>query len=50
MLLTAPHGGVHADAEDAAWFAGAGLEQVAVRPFPPPLPHRLVSGCKPHAA
>jgi SAM-dependent methyltransferase len=47
MLLTAPDGGVHADAAVAGWMAEAGLTDVATRAFPPPMPHRLVVGRKP---
>lgn len=47
MLLSAPDGGVHADADVASWMEAAGLERVTVRPFPPPMPHRLVTGRKP---
>jgi hypothetical protein len=44
MLLTAPNGGVHADADVAAWLIAAGCKDVVIRPFPPPLPHRVVWG------
>jgi predicted O-methyltransferase YrrM len=44
MLLTAPHGGVHADADVAAWLTAAGCQDITIRPFPPPLPHRVVRG------
>lgn len=47
MLLTAPHGGVHADTAVAAWMQAAGFQEVSIRCFPPPLPHRLVVGTKP---
>ncbi len=46
MLLTAPDGGVHADADVAAWLESAGIADVAVVPFPPPMPHRVVTGIK----
>jgi len=44
MLLTAPNGGVHADADVAAWLTAAGCKDITIRPFPPPLPHRVVWG------
>jgi ubiquinone/menaquinone biosynthesis C-methylase UbiE len=47
MLLTADDGGVHADADVAEWLAEAGFDEVTRRAFPPPLPHRVVSGIKP---
>ncbi|MCB2100561.1 MAG: hypothetical protein KDE22_06810 [Rhodobacterales bacterium] len=47
MRLTAPDGQVHADADVARWMADAGFGQVDTRPFPPPMPHRLVTGVKP---
>ena len=46
MLLSAPHGGVHADTDVAAWMTRAGFQHVEVRPFPPPMPHRVVLGWK----
>ena len=47
MLLTARDGGVHADADVAAWMEQAGCARTERRPFPPPMPHRLVIGYKP---
>jgi len=47
MLLTAPHGGVHADAAVARWVEDAGFRDIRVQPFPPPMPHRMVFGTKP---
>lgn len=47
MLLTAADGGVHADAEVAGWMEAAGLKDVVSRPFPPPMPHRVVVGVRP---
>jgi hypothetical protein len=44
MMLSAPDGGVHSDAEVAAWMQEAGLREVVRRPFPPPMPHRVVTG------
>ena len=46
MMLTAPHGCVHADAEVASWMSGAGFDGVDRRPFPPPMPHRVVTGVR----
>jgi predicted O-methyltransferase YrrM len=47
MLLTARDGGVHADADVAAWMEQAGCERTERRPFPAPMPHRLVIGYRP---
>ncbi len=44
MALTAPDGTVHADADVAAWLRDAGFSDVGVRPLPPPMPHRVVTG------
>ena len=44
MLLTAPDGGVHADADVAQWMLDAGFATTDIRAFPPPLPHRVVIG------
>lgn len=44
MMLTASQGGVHADADVAAWLEEAGAGNVERLPFPPPLPHRVVTG------
>jgi len=46
MLLTAPDGGVHADSDVSGWMAEAGLIQIRREPFPPPMPHRVVTGVK----
>jgi predicted O-methyltransferase YrrM len=46
MMLTAPSGGVHSDADVRRWLGEAGLRDVAVRPFPPPMPHRVVMAIK----
>lgn len=46
MMLSAPDGGVHADADVARWLEAAGFREVARRPFPPPMPHRLVLGTR----
>lgn len=46
MMLTAPDGGVHADAEVQGWMAEAGFVEVRTVPLPPPMPHRVVMGVK----
>ncbi len=46
MMLTAPDGRVHADADVAAWMADAGFLEVVRQPFPPPMPHRIVTGLR----
>ncbi len=47
MMLTAADGGVHADADVAHWMAEAGFEMIDRQEFPPPMPHRVVTGSKP---
>lgn len=47
MLLTAPDGGVHADADVAGWMEQANFETDPVVDFPGPLPHRVIVGRKP---
>lgn len=47
MMLTAPDGTVHADADVAGWMAEAGFSNIDRKPFPPPMPHRVVTGVKP---
>jgi len=44
MLLSAPDGGVHADADVAGWMADAGLTPGGTVHLPPPMPHRLIIG------
>ena len=44
MMLSAPDGGAHADVDVAAWMEDAGFSDVERRPFPPPMPHRVVLG------
>jgi predicted O-methyltransferase YrrM len=44
MMLSAPDGGVHADASVAAWMEEAGFRSVERLAFPPPMPHRVVIG------
>lgn len=46
MLLTAPAGCVHADADVARWMREAGFASTDIRPFPPPMPHRVLLGEK----
>lgn len=46
MMLSAVDGGVHADADVAQWMTDAGLASVERRPFPPPMPHRIVLGTR----
>lgn len=46
MLLTAPDGGVHSDADVAAWMQDAGFDTAHPAHFPPPMPHRVVWGKK----
>ena len=47
MLLTAQDGGVHADVDVAAWMEQAGCARTERNAFPPPMPHRIVTGFKP---
>lgn len=44
MMLTAPDGGIHADADVARWMTEAGFTGLTTRHFPPPMPHRVVVG------
>ena len=46
MMLTAPDGGVHADKDVARWMMEAGFEKIEQQHFPPPMPHRVVTGTK----
>lgn len=46
MMLTAPNGGVHADADVADWMRGAGFANIETGAFPPPMPHRIVQGVR----
>lgn len=46
MMLTAPDGGVHADADVMGWMADAGFDGMRMVPLPPPMPHRVVLGVK----
>ena len=47
MMLTAPDGGVHADADVMHWMADQGFRDLRCAPLPPPMPHRVVLGMKP---
>jgi len=47
MLLTAEHGGVHADRDVMQWMADQGFSQMSSNQFPPPMPHRVLTGIKP---
>jgi hypothetical protein len=47
MMLTAPDGGVHADADVRDWMADRGFVELRTTPLPPPMPHRVVTGVKP---
>ena len=47
MMLTAPDGGVHSDADVQGWMADSGFRDLRVVPLPPPMPHRVVIGVKP---
>lgn len=46
MMLTAPDGGVHADADVQHWMADAGFTGLRTVSLPPPMPHRVVMGTK----
>lgn len=46
MMLTAPNGGVHADADVGQWMTDEGFGDIQYSPFPPPMPHRIVMGIK----
>ncbi len=46
MMLTAPDGGVHADADVKRWMSEAGLSALQTKALPPPMPHRVVMGLK----
>jgi len=46
MMLTAADGGVHADADVSRWLAEGGFDATTRQPFPPPMPHRVVTGVK----
>jgi SAM-dependent methyltransferase len=46
MLLTAPDGGVHADADVMMWMEQAGFTTAPAADFPGPMPHRVIEGRK----
>lgn len=46
MMLTAPDGGVHADADVKHWMAESGFRDMGLSALPPPMPHRIVTGVK----
>jgi hypothetical protein len=46
MMLTAADGEVHADEDVATWMKQAGFGPVNKMSFPPPMPHRIVTGIK----
>jgi SAM-dependent methyltransferase len=46
MLLTAPDGGVHADADVMMWMEQAGFTTTPAVDFPGPMPHRVIEGRK----
>lgn len=46
MMLTAPDGGVHTDEAVAVWMSDAGFTDIGRESFPPPMPHRVVTGSK----
>jgi len=46
MMLTAPDGGVHSDADVHQWMADSGFRDLRMTPLPPPMPHRVVFGVK----
>ncbi|MEI7900001.1 MAG: methyltransferase [bacterium] len=47
MALTTHNGWVFSDEELHGWLREAGFEKCATRAVPPPMPHWLVSACKP---
>lgn len=46
MMLSAPDGGVHSDRDVSSWMEEAGFGEVGRREFPPPMPHRVVTGIR----
>jgi predicted O-methyltransferase YrrM len=46
MMLTAADGGVHADADVAAWMRQQQFAEIGTVDFPEPMPHRIVSGIR----
>jgi SAM-dependent methyltransferase len=46
MMLTSADGGVHADADVASWMDEQNFGDIDTLHFPPPMPHRIVTGIK----
>ena len=46
MMLTAPDGGMHADADVASWMEQQHFADIDMVCFPEPMPHRIVTGIK----
>lgn len=46
MMLSAPDGGIHADASVQTWMTEAGFGAATVQSFPPPMPHRVITATK----
>ncbi len=46
MMLTAPDGGVHADADVMRWLGDAGFARTRAVASPPPVPYRVVTGVR----
>ena len=46
MMISAPDGGVHEDHAVMCWMEEAGFVELNTKPFPPPMPHRIVYGVK----
>lgn len=46
MMLTATDGGVHSDADVALWMQDEEFKEIKMVSFPPPMPHRIVTGIK----
>jgi len=46
MLLTAADGGVHSHTDFRHWMESEGFAAVTVQPFPPPMPHWVLTGTR----
>lgn len=46
MMLTAEDGCVHADADVVRWMREAGFTAIEGKAFPPPMPHRVITGIR----
>lgn len=44
MMLTAEHGGVHDIETFASWMREAGFDVQPAQAFPPPMPHKVITG------